>query len=131
MGGLHRWCWRGQSVTARSTLGSGSPLTRRRWCIARSKASRTAFRTQEERASVSLIPSRVSLIPKGASLDLGSHCQLRLLSKKRTRKSFSADLNCIRSPALRTSSGGGGSDGWGSSAPLRGRAVLRALGSMI
>lgn len=102
-----------QSVTTRPAPVSSSQLTRFRWSMARSKANRTAFRTWKERASVSLSLSSVWLIPKGAILDLGSHCQLRLLSKKWTRKSFSADLNCIRSPALRTSSGG-----WGSSTPL-------------
>lgn len=115
-----------QSVTVRPVLGSSSLLTRSRWFMARSKARRTDFRMEEDRASTSFILSSILLIPKGAILDLGSHCQLRLLSKKWTRKSFSADLNCIRSPALRTSSGG-----WGSSTPLCRHTVLRNLGSMI
>lgn len=100
-------------MTVRPALVSRAPLTRFRWFMARSKASRTAFRMPEERASISFSLSSDWLIPKGTILDLGSHCQLRLLSKKWTRKSFSADLNCIRSPTLRTSSGG-----WGSSTPL-------------
>lgn len=58
-------------------LGSGSPPTQCRWFVARSKASRTAFRTQEERASVSLSLSSVWSTPKGAILDLGSHCLRR------------------------------------------------------
>lgn len=121
--------WKGgafQSMIARLTLGSSSPLARLRWLMALSKASCTAFRRLEERGSDSLILSSVWSIPKGAILDLGSHCQLRLLSKKWTRKSFSADLYCIRSPALRTSSGGRGS-----STALCWRAVFRTLGSMI
>lgn len=36
--------------------------------------------------------------------------QLRLLSKNRTRNSFSSFLYCIRSPTLRTSRGGMGID---------------------
>lgn len=62
---------------ARLALGPRSPLTRFMWFMARSKASRTAFRTLKVRASVSLILSSVWLIPKGAILDLGSHCLRR------------------------------------------------------
>lgn len=114
-----------QIVTPRPVFGSSS-LMRSRCFMARSKASRTDFRTEDDRASISFILSSILLMPKGAILDLGSHCQLRLLSKKWTRKSFSADLNCIRSPALRTSNGG-----WGRSTPLCRHIVFRDLGSMI
>lgn len=119
------WLRRGggvQFVAVEPALGCSS---RFRWSTARLKASCTVFRRPEDRASVSLILSSVG-IPNGDIWDLGSHCQLRLLSKKWTRKSFSADLNCIRSPALRTSRGG-----WGSSSPLCWCLLLRTLGSMI
>lgn len=81
-----------QSVTARPVLGSSSPLTRFRWFVALSKASRTAFRIQEDRASVSLILSSVWLIPKGAILDLGSHC----LRREKTEVSWRDRLRLLQ-----------------------------------
>lgn len=95
-----------QSVRAGSSLGFGLPHTRLKWSMARSKASRTAFLWKGEHDSNSFSRSRDGWIPNGAILDLGSHCQLRLLSKKWTRNSFSSDLNCIRSPSRSTSRGG-------------------------
>ena len=76
---------------ARPALGSSSPLTRCRWFMARSKASRTAFRMREEWASFSLILSSVWLIPKGAILDLGSHCLKR---ERKEKTEFS--VSCFR-----------------------------------
>ena len=102
MGWFQRWWVEGkgdggrggggvQSVMARPALGSSSPLTRCRWFMARSKASRTAFRMREEGASFSLILSSVWLIPKGAILDLGSHCLKR---EKKEKTEFS--VSCFR-----------------------------------
>lgn len=65
-----------QIVTPRPVFGSSS-LTRSRWFMARSKASRTDFRTEDDRASISFILSSILLTPKGAILDLGSHCLMR------------------------------------------------------
>lgn len=102
-------------------LGFGFPQTRLKWSMARSKATRTAFLWNAEHDSTSFRRSSDGWIPKGAILDLGSHCQLRLLSKKWTRNSFSSDLNCIRSPSLSTSR-----DGWGRFSPGNRRPVFRA-----
>lgn len=104
----------------------GLPHTRLKWSMARSKASLTAFLWNAEHDSTSFRRSSEGWIPNGTIFDLGSHCQLRLLSKKWTRKSFSPDLNCIRSPSLSTSRGGRGSSSPGNREP-----VLRARGSII
>lgn len=65
-----------QIVTPRPVFGLSS-LARSRWFMARSKASRTDFRTEDDRASISFILSSILLTPKGAILDLGSHCLMR------------------------------------------------------
>ena len=73
--GVRKWDGgRLQSMTVRLVLGSSSLLTWFRCFIARSKASRTVFLMEEARASISFILSSDLLIPKGAILDLGSHC---------------------------------------------------------
>lgn len=74
-----RGCFGGgiQSVTVRLVLGSSTLPTQFRWFIARLKASCTVLRMEEARASMSFILSKVLSIPKGAILDLGSHCLRR------------------------------------------------------
>lgn len=64
-------------------------------------------------------------LPQYKSLCEDSY-QLRLLSKKRTRKSFSSDLYCISSPTLSTSRGGVGMN-----TPLRWKPARGICGSMI
>lgn len=56
---------------------AGSPCTRLRWFMARSKAIRTAFRILEFRPSIIFNLSMVSSTPRGTILDFGSHCLLK------------------------------------------------------
>lgn len=63
-----------QSMSLRSL--AGSPCTRLRWVMARSKAMRTALRMLEFLPSIIFSLSIVSSMPSGTILDLGSHCLL-------------------------------------------------------
>lgn len=83
----------GQSTSLRSL--AGSPCTRLRWVVARSKATRTALRTLELRPSIIFSLSMVSSMPSGTILDFGSHC----LSKAKTGSEASSRHRIRGAPA--------------------------------
>lgn len=66
------WAAAPQSMSLRSL--AGSPCTRLRWLMARSKATLTALRMLEFLPSIIFSLSIVSSMPRGTILDFGSHC---------------------------------------------------------
>lgn len=104
----------GQSMSLRSLVGS--PCTRLRWLIARSKATLTAFLMLEFRPSIIFSLSMVSSMPRGTILDLGSHC----LFKREER-------GAVRTVPMATC--GGFTDHLAAQSPQAGRDAQRTPGA--